>query len=267
MYVNYSRKMRGKVMAKKQPSNMPEFKQMQYEFAAWIRKPDLTNTPQNIELRRMKIYRELFLNNVAGFLENAFPVAKETIGLDTWQPLVEQFFAEHLSTTPYFREIPEEFMAWLTETPTVLGTLPPWFAELLHYEWLDLYVGTLDAETPEANPNGDVLAEPIVLSPFFDMAAYRFPVHTISPSNKPSTAPDTPTLLAIYRTPDHKIRFMEMEPLSAMLLETLRQNKGITGNKAAELAAQTASQPYSPKITKQILAAFKQRYIILGTSK
>ncbi len=51
-----------------------DFIQQQYDFAAHIRNPEQNPAPAGIEDRRMGIYRELFYNNVEGFLSNGFPV-------------------------------------------------------------------------------------------------------------------------------------------------------------------------------------------------
>lgn len=254
--------------------NMPQFQQMQYAFANWIRKPDATTTPQNIERRRMNIYRELFLSNVKGFIENAFPVAVQTLGQEKFQPLIEQFFETHLSESPYFREIPQEFMAWIIGTPEAQKTVPPWLPELLHYEWLELYVSTLDDEVPEAESNEPLLMnKPVVFSPFFAMAAYRWPVHEISPENQPAEMPAMPTLLAAYRQKNHHVRFMMLPPKAALLLEILQNSPGLTPEEAAQQAAQQAtsistegrSSAVLPRSEfKQLFQDLKERDILLG---
>ncbi len=222
----------------KNTHNMPQFQQMQYAFAAWIRKPDAAATPQNIERRRMNVYRELFLSNVKGFIDNAFPVAASALGQEAWQALTEMFFEKHLSTSPYFREIPQEFMAWLMDNYDIQQTLPPWLPELLHYEWLELHVSTLDADVPDVHTASTIQTnKPIVLSPFFEMAAYRWPVHEISAENQPTDMPAIPTLLAVYRTREHQVRFMKLEPKAAMLLEVLQTNPTLNPEQAAQQAA------------------------------
>ena len=57
----------------------PDFTRLQYEFTAHIRDPEHKPAPAGIEDRRMRIYRELFYNNVEGFLSNAFPVIRELL--------------------------------------------------------------------------------------------------------------------------------------------------------------------------------------------
>ena len=58
-------------------ANLPLFTQTQYEFAAHIRDPESNPKPADVESRRMKIYTELFFNNVEDFIANTYPVLKE----------------------------------------------------------------------------------------------------------------------------------------------------------------------------------------------
>lgn len=117
------------------PSHMdsaPEFTRRQYEFAAHIRDPEHNPAPGEIEDRRMAIYRELFYNNVEGFLSGTFPVLRKLHDDRHWHSLVRDYFSGHLAQTPLFLEIPREFLAWLkNERAAQLSDLP-FLYELAH---------------------------------------------------------------------------------------------------------------------------------------
>ena len=238
---------------------------MQYAFASWIRTPDPEKTPQNIERRRMNIYRELFYNNVAIFVENTFPVAKKVLGQEKWQPLVQTFFAEHLATSPYFREIPLEFMTWLEGALAENPELPPWLMELLHYEWLELEISTRDGEWPESfgkiKPTPDAQ---ICLSPFFEVVAYQFPVHKIAPNYQPATPPEVPTFLAVYRLQNHKVRFSEVTPHTALFLQALTDTPEYTPNQALGVVEELTSQSLGATWLQERLGDLTEREIISG---
>lgn len=51
------------------PKSGIDFKAKQQEFAAFIRNPDGNPAPDDVESERMLMYRELFFNNVEGFLD------------------------------------------------------------------------------------------------------------------------------------------------------------------------------------------------------
>jgi len=84
----------------------PEFLRRQYEFTAHIRDPDRQPAPADVDARRMALYRELFYNNVAGFMANSFPVLHEILNEAHWHALMRDYFARHISHTPLFPEMP-----------------------------------------------------------------------------------------------------------------------------------------------------------------
>ena len=74
------------------------------DFAAHIRDPENNPAPDRIEDRRMGIYRDLFFNNVDGFLGNTFPVLKSLYEEQSWLELVRNFYSLHRCQSPYFLE-------------------------------------------------------------------------------------------------------------------------------------------------------------------
>ena len=94
-------------------SNLPEFRSVQLDFAGHIRDPENNPVPVGIEPRRMKIYAELFYNNIKSFLDSAFPIAKQIVGEAGWHNLAREFLHLHGSESPYFLQISEEFLTFL----------------------------------------------------------------------------------------------------------------------------------------------------------
>ena len=201
-------------------SNMPEFRSVQLDFAAHIRNPDINPRPADIEPRRMKIYVDLFYNNIKSFLDSAFPIAKEILGDDRWRALAREFVHRHPSESPYFLQISEEFLTFLHDRG--LDDLPPFLLELCHYEWVELSldVAVDDAVAEDCDADGDLLEE-LVVSPLYRALGYAYPVHQIGVDNQPQTPPAVPTFLVVYRNEALKVRFIESNPLTHRLLELL----------------------------------------------
>ncbi len=89
------------------------FKNHQTTFAAYIRNPEKNPIPKGVKPERMAMYRELFFNNIEGFLTSNFPVLHSLFNEKAWGNLVQDFFENHICHTPHFSEIPEEFLAYL----------------------------------------------------------------------------------------------------------------------------------------------------------
>ena len=197
--------------------NLPEFRSVQLDFAAHIRNPELNPRPVDVEPRRMQIYVDLFFRNVESFLSSAFPVCSNILG-DQWRPLVREFFHRHPSESPYFLQISEEFMTFLSQRG--LHGLPPFLLELAHYEWVELYLDVADAQVPPHDPQGELTGW-LVVTPFVRTLAYEFPVHHIGVGHQPRDKPEAPTYLIVYRNADLKVRFIESNPLTHRLLTLL----------------------------------------------
>ena len=83
----------------------PDFQETQFGFAAHLRDPAANPAPDDIEDRRMAIYRELFFNNVAGLLGRTFPVLHKILGAERWAIVMRDYFSRHQSHTPLFLEM------------------------------------------------------------------------------------------------------------------------------------------------------------------
>ena len=95
----------------------PSHADAQRTLGDYIRDPDRAMAPPGIEERRLKIYRELFFNNVEGLLAGNFPVIKRILtgapDPGRWSALVRDFYREHPSRTPLFTELARELLRYL----------------------------------------------------------------------------------------------------------------------------------------------------------
>ena len=147
--------------------NLPTFKKHQYEFTAHIRDPEKNARPDGIEDRRMGIYRDLFYNNVEGFIASSFPVIREIYNEKNWHKMIRDFFAKHESHTPYFLEIAEEFLDYLQNERLPQEEDPAGLIELAHYEWVELalHVSDESINMDNINANGNLLKQRPVFHP------------------------------------------------------------------------------------------------------
>ena len=198
--------------------NREPFKDVQFDFASHIRDPEGHSRPQDVEARRMQIYIDLFFNNVESFVAGAFPIAKQCLDRDTYRALVREFLAQYGCTTPYFLEISQEFLNFLSERG--LHDLPSFLLELCHYEWVELALDV--AEEDDRGEAGSVVRPgEYVRSPLVMSLAYQFPVHEIGPDNQPEQAPEVPTYLIVYRNSALAVRFVQINALSYALMDVL----------------------------------------------
>jgi hypothetical protein len=253
----------------------PPFMQRQYEFAAHIRDPDNQPAPDDIEDRRMGIYRELFYNNVEGFLSNSFPVMRKLMDDDSWHAMARDFYARHQCHSPLFLEIPREFLNYLQQERTDFADDLAFLPELAHYEWVELALSVAEPSDKELrlsdnalNDKGcDLLDRIPVVSTLAWALSYRYPVHKISPEFMPATPGEQPSYLLVYRAIDDEVGFIELNPVSARLFELLREDAELSGRQALQQIAAELQHP-NPEVVieggRQMLQEWQQRGIVLG---
>ncbi len=209
-------------------------------LAAYIRDPAHVAPPQGIEERRLKVYRDLFFNNIASMLAGNFPVLHRIFADARWQALVRDFYRDHGSRTPLFTEIAREFLRYL-ETRKAADD-PPWLQELAHYEWVELALQISEATREDIahDADGDLIAGRPVVSPLAWPLAYAWPVHRIGPAFQPETPPDSATLLLLHRETDGKVSFHELSGLTFRLLQRLDAEPQHTGHEHLALLAAEA---------------------------
>lgn len=222
------------------------FRDKQYAFAAHIRDPDNVPAPDGIEDRRMGIYRNLFFNNLFSLLGTFFPVLRKIHDDADWRRFIRGFLQHHQANTPYFLQIPEEFVAYLRDELEPSEVDYPFLLELAHYEYAELALSVSDDgdDLSGVDPNGDLLSGTPVKSVLAWAYAYRFPVHRISPEFLPEEPGEQNTFLALYRDAEDSVHFMELNAITAALLDDIANNQdGSTGEELLRALAEKIIYP------------------------
>lgn len=205
----------------------PDFQDKQYEFAAHIRDPQNVAAPADIEERRMRVYRELFFNNLRSLLSNMFPVLKKLHSKDDWSRIIRQFMVVHRATTPYFLQLPREFLEFLQDEYETQEDDFPFLLELAHYEYMELALSVSEAsnDMDGVDPSANLLDNVPVKSELAWAFAYQYPVHRIDTDFQPEQPDDVPSYLAVYRDSTDKVSFLELSPITAGLLDAIENNE------------------------------------------
>jgi hypothetical protein len=241
---------------------MLALQKFQYEFGRHVRDPRRQRRPDGVPARRIAIYSELLYNNLEGFLLACFPLTRQIIGDRRWPGVVRAFFREARCQTPYFREIPREFLAWLGTRQVVPG--PVWLTELAHYEWVELALDVMETNAVAHDPQGDLLAGIPVFAPARMNLAYTWPVHRIAPQFRPSKPRQTHLL--VFRDESDVVQFIELNPVTARLVDLLLDG-GLTGHAACcQIAAELGREDIDNLLAggADVLCQLRQSGAILG---
>ena len=247
---------------------LPEFQRFQYAFTAHIRDPKVHPRPPGVEARRMKIYNALLYNNTEGFLLSCFPVLRRVLGKQKWARLVRAFFSTHRSHTPYFRQIPDEFIQYLQAEWPRADDYPEYVLELAHYEWIELVlsVSNRSPDWERIDVEGDLLDRRPVLNPVLTPLFYRWPVQRIRPRAR---VMPTDTYLLVFRDAEDQIQFMESNAFTARLLALLEPGT-LTGRAALQAVATESRHPDAETVIRGGLATMQTlslRGAMLGVAR
>ena len=253
---------------------MPEpsdFRDKQYAFAAHLRDPENVEPPNGIEDRRLAIYRDLFFNNLFSLLGTFYPVMRKVHRDGQWRHFIREFMKVHKAETPYFLKLPEEFLAFLQNEYEFCDDDFPFLTELAHYEYAELALAVEPGENDFAgvDPDGDLLLDAPVKSVLAWTYGYHYPVHRISPQFLPKEPAEQPVYLTIYRGDDDKVRFMELNAVTAALLDAVANNDKFRSGE--QLIRELAEAIHYPDVDALIrhgadaLKEMRQLEILIGT--
>ena len=239
----------------------------QRTFAAHLRDPATNPAPADVDPQHMEVYVHLLFNNVQDFLSGCFPVLHSILKPEEWSALVRQFYAGHACHKPYFREIPGEFVQWLSAN---LEHIPlrencPFLLELAHYEWVEmpLLLDNNEMDWEAAASDGDWLDGRLLLNPVMLLQTYCYPVHALSAESLP-VEPRT-THLLMLRNQMEQVDFVELNDVTARLLQLLQTHP--TARAALIQLAEELHYPDPQQLLvygEQILRQLQAQQAIIG---
>ncbi|MHB1567393.1 MAG: HvfC family RiPP maturation protein [Acidiferrobacter sp.] len=240
----------------------------QFAFTRYLRDPRHAPRPAGMAQAGARLYQTLLRANMEAFLLACFPVMRAVIGARRWRALMQDFLAEHVCQTPYYREIPDEFLAYLHGPRAPRPTDPPFLYELAHYEWSELVLAVSGEPIIDPiDPQGDLMTGVPVMNPVLALSEYAYPVHRIGRRYKP-TAPSTPpTYMLAFRNAADGVRFICLNASTMALLAVLMD--GTRSGQAAIGAALRTPPSQLPSAAlaggQAILEDLRHEQAIIGT--
>lgn len=242
----------------------------QIEFAAHLRDPDNRPPPGDVEDRRMKIYRDLFFNNISGFLANGFEALRSCMDDDAWTALMRDFYRDHASRTPLFTRLYQEFVTYVSDEREPRPGDLPFLSDLAHYEWARLEL--LFAPDPEPDtdidPNGNLLADRPALSPLARGLSFRYQVNEIDKDHQPIEPAAAPVHFLVYRNAVDDVKYIKLNVVSARLFELIDTHSELSGREALDLIVEELQHPKPDAVIEggdAILNKWRDLGVVLGT--
>ncbi|MEI8574736.1 DUF2063 domain-containing protein [Methylomonas sp. LW13] len=211
----------------------PAFQQQQRQFLNYLRQPQTSQLPAGFAPERLAVYVDLLYNKFDESLSACFPVTRSILSKEKWRALLLNFIAKHRCLTPYYRQIPDEFLQHLQQEREHLDDWP-FLAELAQFEWIELQLSIAEAEpvTRKQLSDAELLANVPVFAPVMQLLCYQWPVQDIGPNFLPSEPQTTAIHILGFRDSDDQVQFVTLNMATAKMILLL--NNGLTGQQALQ---------------------------------
>lgn len=219
-----------------------------------------------VDDRSFFVYRHLVRHTLREAIHAQLPRTRALVG-ERFDADIDAYVSAGLPASRYLRDVAYELVALASPWWRADPTLPPFAAELAHYELRAFEASVAVRPSPAAarervEPRLDIAA-PVRFHESVLLTRYAYPVHEL-PEGGRELAP-RPTALLVYRDPGFELRHLELSPLAADLLERLLAGEplgaAITG--ACEVSGAQLSPQLLGDVAK-LLADYAERGILLG---
>jgi uncharacterized protein len=214
--------------------------------------------------RRLLVYRKLVRRGLTAAIRLEIPrtAARLESGFETW---VERFIDEEAPRSHYLRDVAFELVAWARPRWLDDANVPDFLGDLARHELTAFEVGSAK---DDGAPTGidlelDTTAR---FHASVRLARYDHAVHRLLADEAARDVPARePTALLAYRDAEHEVRYLELSPLAAAILDRLLV--GETLRSAVVGAAADRGEALGPEVlagTAALLDDLARRGALLG---
>jgi len=218
------------------------------------------------DFERLLVYRRLVRGTLREAVELAIPRTLARLG-GVFDEYFERFLAERGPRTHYLRDVTTELLDFCAPLWAEDARVPAWALDLARHEALQIVVSSL-REPVTARELGPLeLDRGLCFVEAARIARYAFAVHRLASDEADRTPPErVPTALFVYRDPEHDVRYLELSPLAAALLERLLRGETLKAS-LLEASAETGTDPAAALDgTARLLADLAARGALLGAA-
>ncbi|MCA9632724.1 MAG: putative DNA-binding domain-containing protein [Myxococcales bacterium] len=173
-------------------------------------------------LGRLAVYRRLVRGNVQGAIELAIPRAIYRMGTHVFEDYLARWLAADGPRTHYLRDVTREFLDYCEPLWPDDRQIPDYLMALARHEALRIEVASEAARASDEEPGELELDKPLRFIEAARLVRYEHAVHQLSEDETDEEPPEQRAVaLLVYRSPSHEVRYLELTPLAAQILEGL----------------------------------------------
>ena len=180
--------------------------QYQHRFAQAIREGKAAD---GLPQERLNVYIRLIRNNIHSFIDRCYTETLQYFDSEEWGRLKEGFVRDARAQTPYFQEIPGEFLQYCQSLPLSDGILA-----LMDFEYTQLLAEVAQiSDIPNIRYSNDIK---YTLSPTAFIRRYRYDVI--------DSLQEIDWGLLIWRDSEDNVMYQTLDDFEAMLLEMMNSS-------------------------------------------
>jgi hypothetical protein len=172
---------------------------------------------------RLAVYRSLVRNGLGSIIERMLPRTRARMNAacgGRFDADLAAFADEVGPRTHYLRDVPAELFAWAEPRWRADASVPAYLVDLAAYELAAFAVGA-SASVDPADARAEVaLDRPLTFAESARLLRFAWAVHEL-PEQGPAEPARRDVQLLAYRDADHRVRWLELTPLAADVVERL----------------------------------------------
>lgn len=221
---------------------------------------------ESSDLERLFVYRRLVRGTLREAVELAIPRSIARLGA-----LFDEYFAVFLERrgprSHYLRDVTTEFLDFAGPLLSADPRAPDYVCDLARHEALRIEIASERALPRGERPEPLELDRGVRFVAASRVVRYAFAVHKLPEDEADRTPPARePTALFVYRNPEHDVRYLELSPLAASILELL-WSEGRSLREAVTVACARSGVALDPSVLSgaaHLLADLAARGALLG---
>jgi hypothetical protein len=201
---------------------------------------------------RLLVYRRHIRRTLAHAVRLEIPRTAARLG-DSFVPWVERWIDEEAPRSRYFRDVAFELAAWAAPRWAADASVPPYLADLARHELTSFEVGSAQVGDATDESAEIALDRGVRFDDSVRLRRYEHAVHRLSEELDATDVPARePTALLAYRDAEDEVRFLELTPLAAEILQRLIRGEALGG--AVQGACATLGSPVDASVTASTAA-------------
>jgi hypothetical protein len=230
--------------------------------------------PEDVEAiaaapQRLQVYRSLVRNGLSSVVLRMLPRTRARMNAacaGRFDTDLASFVDQVGPRTHYVRDVPAEYFAWAQlrwrSDPQVPAYLPDLAAlELAHYA----VAAAESAQGPAVHPGDVALDRPLAFIESACLARYAWAVHELSPDEAATDEPPRrDTSLLGYRDATHAVRWLDLTPAAAAILERLLAGEDLGRAVEGACAVHGLEPPSILADVARLLADLGDRGVLIG---